>query len=151
MNLLIYDIILGFGTIWNFTKFCPTRGSRNYKENYANITFFHNKFLTEQETQKKSNYIQKVTCLILEPLIYEYIVKRNNLKHFLKTDSELEVHDGLVLVIAWHQVQLTINLTSGNHRGVIIFLVLWTRKIYLLKLPRVKFIVKCTRNQAITG
>ena len=36
-------------------------------------------------------------------------------------------------------------------RGVIISQVLWTRKIQLLKLPQVKFIVNSTRNHAITG
>ena len=29
--------------------------------------------------------------------------------------------------------------------------VLWTREIYLVKLPQVKFIANCTRNHAITG
>ena len=28
--------------LWKLTKFSPKRGSRNYKKNYANITFFHN-------------------------------------------------------------------------------------------------------------
>ena len=27
----------------NFTKFSPKRGSKNYKKNYANMSFFHHK------------------------------------------------------------------------------------------------------------
>ena len=53
----IYFFFLGLSwksiwrPLWNFTKFSPKRGSRNYKENYANITFFFNNlFWTEQET-----------------------------------------------------------------------------------------------------
>ena len=47
-------------TCENFTKFSPKRGSRNYKKNYANITFFdNNKFWTEQEIQRNQNIFNR--------------------------------------------------------------------------------------------
>ena len=50
----------GFGTMWNFTIFFPKGGPSNYKEDYANITFFiNNLFWTEQEIQRNQNIFRK--------------------------------------------------------------------------------------------
>ena len=56
----------------------------------------------------------------------------------------------LTLLIVWLWMQLTINLTSGNLWSILIFWVLWTRKILLLKLPSIKFIINI-RDRAITN
>ena len=37
----------------NFTKFSPKRGSRNYKKDYANMSFFHNKNFKLNKKSKK--------------------------------------------------------------------------------------------------
>ena len=62
----IYTSIPTWSHLWNFTKFSPKTRCRNYKKNYANITFFHNNwFWTEQETQRNQIMFRKSRALSL--------------------------------------------------------------------------------------
>ena len=100
----------------------------------------------------KDNFA-KVSCKIQLLLIWWYLLQLKTYVCMFKINVTLIMLVGflilinnseLMLVIAWSWVQLTESLTS-----VLIFWVLWTRNIWLLRLPRVK-VINSKRNRAIT-